>query len=139
MKKYYNDGQSESNILQNRFTAYLSTAIQRKKYAYVAYMRKHSQAEVSIEEQEMDCAYEENMIQGLPVIEQLNHCGLVECLKQAKERDLEIFFMRALEDKSFQDIAYEKGMGYKAVTMSYYRFVKKIREKLEEKENNNEF
>ena len=44
-----NSGQKESDILQNRFTSYLVTAIQRRKWDYINQQNRLQQLEVSTE------------------------------------------------------------------------------------------
>lgn len=128
----YNDGKSESNILQNQFTAYLLVAVSRSKKKYLRIQAKPYKHELPLEMIEYRREYqtEADLLEDLPVIAQLEDHRLQRALKQAKERDLYILFARVLEDRSFVDLAEELGIGYKAVTAIYYRMVAKIKKEL---------
>lgn len=41
------------------------------------------------------------------------------------------FFFKVLDGKSFEELAVKFGLGYKGVTVVYYRAIKKIRERIE--------
>ena len=43
----------------------------------------------------------------------------------------EKFFFKVLDGKSFEELAVKFGLGYKGVTVVYYRAIKKIRERME--------
>ena len=127
-----NDGKSESNILQNQFTAYLLTAVRRCRIQYLRGKARHYQYELSLEldDYRMPMETEPDLLYGLPVIAQLQDRRLQNALEQLKERDLYILFARVLEGRSFVELAEELGIGYKAVTAIYYRMVVKIKKEL---------
>ena len=128
----HNDGSGESNIIQNRFTAYLETAIHRKKTRYQQDKRKRQYCEISLEEQEYlpEPRTESDMLENLPVLERLENFRLQCALEKHAERNLYIFFARALYGYSFVEIAAELEMEYKTVTMAYYRMIARIRKEL---------
>lgn len=127
-----NDGKSESNILQNQFTAYLVTAIRRSKIQYLRAKAKLHQYELSLEldDYRREFQTEPDLLDQLPLLAQLEDRRLQSALEQVKERDLYILFSRVLEERSFVELADELGIGYKAVTAIYYRLVNKIKKEL---------
>lgn len=127
-----NDGKSESNILQNQFTAYLLTAVRRCRIQYLRAKARQYQYELSLEldDYRMQMRTEPDLLERLPVIAQLEDHRLQSTLEQVKECDLYILFARALEGRSFVELSEELGIGYKAVAAIYYRMVAKIKKEL---------
>ena len=62
-----------------------------------------------------------------PVLDSLM---LAQALGQISDRERYIFFARALEKRSFDDLAAELGMGYKGVAAAYYRAVQKLKKEM---------
>ena len=132
-----NNGKSETEILQNQFTAYLATAVQRRRNDYLQQMDRRQQIE-SLTEDFMfmpECSIEQDMLLGLPVLMQLEDSALLHALRELSERERYIFLARAVDGKSFEVLAEETGMGYKGVAAVYYRTVQKIKRKIEVMEN----
>jgi len=127
-----NDGTNDSNILQNQFTAYLVTAIRRRKIQYMRSKIKIQQYELSLEIQEhlMSSLTESDMDINLTLFEQFENIKLRECLEQTKERDLHIFLAKALEGRSLAEIATELGIGYNTVASVYYRMIERLKKEL---------
>ena len=132
-----NNGKSETEILQNQFTAYLATAVQRRRNDYLQQMDRRQQIE-SLTEDFMfmlECSIEQDMLLGLPVLMQLEDSALLHALRELSERERYIFLARAVDGKSFEALAEETGMGYKGVASVYYRTVQKIKRKIEVMKN----
>ena len=132
-----NNGKSETEILQNQFTAYLATAVQRRRNDYLQQMDRRQQIE-SLTEDFMfmpECSIEQDMLLGLPVLMQLEDSALLHALRELSEREHYIFLARAVDGKSFEVLAEETGMGYKGVAAVYYRTVQKIKRKIEVMKN----
>ena len=127
-----NDGTGESNILQNEFTAYLGTAIRRRKVQYLRSKIKLQHYELSLEIHDYFKGFltEPDMILNLPVIEQLENIRLQQALRQTKSRDLYIFLAKALEGRSNIEIAHELGMGDNAVAVAYHRMIQRLKKVL---------
>lgn len=127
-----NDGTGEANILQNQFTAYLGTAIRRRKARYLRSKIKLQQYEITLEIQDhlQEFLTEPDMILNLPLLDQLENIKLQRALRQTKSRDLYIFLAIALEGRTITEIAAELDMGYSAVAVAYHRIIKKLKEKL---------
>lgn len=128
----YNDGISESNILQNQFTAYLMTAIHRSKLQYLQDNARKQKHELPLDSyQELEGTdINRDMADRLSIIQQFDNLKLHDALSRARGRELKILYMKVLEDKSFVEIAEEIGLGYNAVKASYYRLIEKIKAQL---------
>lgn len=132
-----NNGKSETEIIQNQFTAYLATAVQHRRNDYLQQMDRRQQIE-SLTEDFMfmpECSIEQDMLLGLPVLMQLEDSALLHALRELSERERYIFLARAVDGKSFETLAEETGMGYKGVASVYYRTVQKIKRKIEVMKN----
>lgn len=129
-----NNGKSETEIIQNQFTAYLTTAVQRRRNDYLQQIDKRQQAESLTEDFLLGAKYhiEEDILLGLPVLMQLEDSALLHALKELSERERYIFLERVLDGKSFEMLAEEMELGYKGVTAVYYRTIQKIKRKMGE-------
>lgn len=129
-----NNGKSESEILQNLFTAYLSTSVKRRRNAYIQQAARIKQ----MESMEDDIQYipeqgtEEDMFRGLPLPMQLEDSVLLHALKGINERERHVFLARVLDERSFESLTKEMGLGYKGVATIYYRAIGKIKKKMKE-------
>lgn len=134
-----NDGQNEADKLQNRFTAYISVAIQRRRNAYIMQSVRQQQLETLTENPVSGSEYDilDDILGELPLLMQLENDKLLYALKELDERERQIFLARVLDDKSFEELAGVIGLSYKGVAAIYYRALRKIRNRM--KEANNEF
>ena len=132
-----NNGKSETEIVQNRFTAYLATAVKRRRNDYLQQQDRHQQIESLTEDYPflLEYSIEQDMLLGLPVLMQLEDSALLCALKELSERERYIFLARALDGQGFEVLAEETGMGYKGVSAVYYRTVQKIKRKIEVMKN----
>ena len=128
-----NNAKSETEIMQNRFTAYLATAVQRCRNDYIQQLDRRRQIESLTEDFLFmpECSIEQDMFLGLPILMQLEDSVLLQALKELSERERYIFLARVLDGKSFETLAEETELGYKGVTAVYYRTAQKIRRKME--------
>ena len=124
-----NEGKSADDILQNQFTAYLVTAVKRRKALYIRKKAQRQQAESPLELNDFDMSLQmdTDLLTGFALLEQIENPMLHLALMQARERERYIFLTRILEESSFSDLAEELGISYKATTHSYYRFIERIR------------
>ena len=132
-----NNGKSETEIIQNQFTAYLATAVQRRRNDYIQQMNRRQQTESLTDGSPFmpECSIEQDMLLGLPVLMQPEDSALLCALKELSERERYIFLARALDGKGFEVLAEETGLGYKGVSAVYYRTVQKIKRKIEVMKN----
>lgn len=127
-----NEGQSETEILQNRFTAYVATAVRRQRKAYIQKLSEKQAFESYTEFELPELTYnsEEQIFAELPLLMQLENDALLHALKGLTEQERHIFLARVLDGKDFEALAAEYGMQYKGITTAYYRTVKKIKKRL---------
>lgn len=127
-----NKGQTEDEILQNRFTAYLMTAIQRRRKDYVQQMLKNMEIAGLLDTIQTDETFnlEKEVISDFPLMMQLENEELLQGLQQLGERERYVLLNRALEEKSFEMLSLELGLTYKGVSAIYYRAIQKIKNRM---------
>lgn len=130
--RFRNDGKGEANILQNQFTAYLMTAIRRRKVTLLQERAKLAQRELSVDLQ----GYLPGALGAMETPRRtyrdvpIENAALERALEQIEERDRYIFFARVLDERGFSELAAELGMGYKGVAAAYYRVIRKIKSEM---------
>lgn len=126
-----NNGQSESDIIQNRYTAYLATAIVRRRNDYIEKVSR-LQVEYITDAVLPEEVYilELEVIGDLPIEMQLENTALLRALKELGTRERHVFLSRVLDDKSFEDLAEELNISYKGVAAIYYRAILKIKKRM---------
>lgn len=129
-----NNGKSESEIVQNLFTAYLTTAVRRRRNDYIQQAARLQQKEDVTDSlpYNQEQGTEEDMFRGLPLPMQLEDSALLHALKGINERERHVFLARVLDERGFESLAEEMGLGYKGVATIYYRAVGKIKKKMKE-------
>lgn len=127
-----NKGQAEDEILQNRFTAYIMTAIQRRRKDYVQQMLKNIEIAGLLDEIHADEAFnlEGEALTDLPLMMKIENEELLQGLQQLGERERYVLLNRAVEAKSFEMLSLELGLTYKGVCAIYYRAVQKIKNRM---------
>jgi len=119
----------ENNALQNQFTAYLMTAVRNRKTTYLRSLSRLRQYEQSLDLSDTlkEAVADVDFMLELTLFEQLENMRLHHALKQVKKRERYIFFARALDERSFAELAEELGMSYGAIVMAYHRTIERIR------------
>ena len=127
-----NEGHEQDDVLQNRFTAYLLSAVQRRKAQYIDTLMKVQQTSTMIEETVMDIEFdlEGEASQGIPLYMRLQNEKLFLSLSRLTERERYVFFTRALDERSLDELASELGLSYKGVAAIYYRTIQKIKKSM---------
>lgn len=133
-----NNGRDEGEVLQNHFTSYVSTAVQRRRNEYIQQMMRQQASEclsenLALESSEWEYQLEQELFGELPLLAQLENDALLYALKEISERERHVFLSRVLDEKSFEALAKELGLGYKGVAAIYYRAIQKIRKRMEER------
>ena len=133
--QYRNSGTSEEHVIQNQFTAYLLVALRRRKSAVLSHRDSHQQHEQPMESSDnvFASAYdmEDAVCRALDL--QTEYAALMRLLVTLPERERTILLSRAIENRSFAELADKYHMGYKGVAAIYYRTIQRIRKELEEK------
>ena len=118
-----NNGITEQEKLQNRFTAFITTTI---KHARIDYLRK----EKSRAKNQFSMEYEDFAL--IPddsdfIADFCESDSLAYALKQISERERYVLFARVIDGKSFEEIADKLGLKYKGVAAIYYRTTVKLK------------
>ncbi len=127
-----NQGQTADEILQNKFTAYVTCAVRRRKRDYLDRLNKY---------QEKMCTYEDvgiveivgierDAIEGLPILMRIQNETLVEEILMLSDRERYILLNCALKEKSFSELSQDLGLSYKGVAAIYYRTIQKIQRRM---------
>ena len=134
MKDYNkNNYIAKNSDVQNKFTAYLSISLKRRKVSYL--QSKSIQAKREVIFDMFDSLPEmqifPNILNDLPFIEQIENQKLLNALLSLKKRDLYILLSKVLGELTYAEIAHILEMKYTAVTNAYYRIINKIKEELD--------
>ncbi len=127
-----NEEQDEAKNLQNHFTAYLLSAIRRRKKDYLDKQRRLINHEVSADFQEMMVPDQRtlDLLEQLPVLMRLENMALLKAIESLNESEQTILFARILEECSYDELAQKLGLRYKGASAAYYRVIQKLRKKL---------
>ena len=116
-----NNGQAEDD-LQFRFTAYLVSAVKRRRKDYLIQFYKRSSIESTVEVvYESEPSSEEVVLDRLPLMDVIENGALLEALQKLNERERQIFLARTLEEEDFETLGAKFGLSYKGVAALYYR------------------
>ena len=122
-----NNAQDEANALQNKFTAYLLTALMRKKRDYRAKQTRLNGYELPVDFQATQFSDETT---GQEV--QIEYLALVRALNQLTARERYILFERVLGDIEYAELANKLNLQYSGVSTAYHRIIRKLRQALQE-------
>ena len=127
-----NEGHDNDDVLQNKFTAYLLSAVKRRRALYIETAMRDVKINEAIEGTVADDAFEYDMDYYIdaPVYMKIQNEKLYQALFELSERERYVFFNRVLEEKSMGELAAELGLSYKGVASVYYRTVQRIRNKM---------
>lgn len=117
-----NNGSDEHDILQNQFTAFLTVAVSNARIDYLRARIRRLQRELVTEEYEILFSEDHNYIEALSDNDALRHA-----MREIKEKERYVILARILDEKGFNEIADELGMGYKGVAAIYYRAIRKLK------------
>lgn len=121
--KRRNNGYTESEILFNEFTAFITTSIDRERIKYLQREAYRSKLIYEMEDEKFALIPDNSDF----VFDLCENDALSYALKQLDERERYVLFARVLEGKSFDEIADKLGIKYKGVTAIYYRTTTKLR------------
>ena len=115
--------------LQKRFTAYLHTAVRRKRADYID--RWHKQQIIcGIEEQgieDLSFDLEDQALKDLPLHMRLQNERLYLAVARLTERERYVFFNCALGELTLEQMSRDLGLSYKGVASIYYRTIQKLK------------
>lgn len=130
-KKY--EDQTRDEVLQNRFTAYLTSAVSRRRAEYIdKLMQLQNQLNfnsANIVDKNFDV--EEEALKSFPLHLQIQNEDLFLSIAELSEQERYIFFNRALGELSLNEMAAELGINYKTVAAVYYRTIQKLKKRMQ--------
>lgn len=122
------ENQSRDHALQNRFTAYLQTALNRKKYGYIQKLARVKKHEMQTYFQDMEA--ERSSSSDFGCLPQQEDIALVQALSGLTARERFILFERVLNGRRYDEIAEALDLRYNGVASAYHRIIKKLRKEL---------
>lgn len=120
-----NSGSTEHDILQNQFTAFLTTALGNARIDYLRARIRRLQRELITEECEILFSRDADYIESIA-----DNDALHRAMQEIKEKERYVVLARILDEKGFDEIARDLGMGYKGVSSLYYRAIRKLKQLL---------
>lgn len=121
-----NNGVTEHEILQNEFTAFITTALDRERLKYLKRTSRWTSRVSIMADEDLDLIPDESDFS----LELCESDALACALKEIDEREKYVLFARVLEEKSFEEIADKLGLKYKGVAAIYYRTTAKLKKLL---------
>lgn len=131
----------ENNALQNQFTAYLVTAVRRRRKEVIHQQLRRKNWEISVDMQEFLLYMEPQslLMEDEPDIRMssfddmcFENEDLERALQKLSDRDRYVLFSKIVAEHSFEELASELGLGYKGVAAAYYRALRKLKKELED-------
>lgn len=118
-----NNSSDEQDILQNQFTAFLTVAVSNARIDYLRARIKRLQRELVTEEYEILFSEDHDYIEALSENDALRYA-----MQEIKEKERYVVLSRILDEKGFDEIADDLGMGYKGAAAIYYRAIRKLKD-----------
>lgn len=127
-----NTGINKDEIIKNRFTSYLSTAVQHRRIDYMQELAARQTATQLLDEFYWPEPFDLEMeaFRDLPVLLRLENEALLSILMELDERERYVLLKRAIDDTSLEELADKLGLSYKGVAAVYYRVKKKVKDRL---------
>ena len=110
-----NNGVSENEILQNEFTAFITTSLERERIKYLKKATRRKGSVYIMSDNDLDLIPDETDFS----LDLCEYDALAQALKFLDERERYVLFARVLEEKSFEEIADKLGLKYKGVAAIY--------------------
>lgn len=128
---FYGKDKENCNSTQNIFTAYLLTALQRRKNQYIAAQYRQDSKIVPLEgHDDLTIPDGNDLLSDLPFMEQIENPLLHHGLNLLDKKSQFVVMARIIDTLSYEEIALQLGMTYKGVTSLYYRAILKLRSSL---------
>lgn len=119
-----NDG-SNTYLLQNQFTAFLTTALSNRRLMYLRSRGRRFHREIITDDYAVFYIQQEDFDDLFSDREALH-----QALKAIKEKERLVLLSRVIEEQSFDEIGAKLGIGYKGAAAIYYRTIAKLRKML---------
>ena len=118
-----NNGSTEQEKLQNRFTSLVTVSISRARIDYLRKEKARKHRTIEVEGNWLDgIADKDDFVERI-----CESDSIVYALKQLDPRERYVLIARTIEEKSFEEIADNLGLKYKGVAAIFYRTTAKLR------------
>lgn len=118
-----NYGSTEQEKLQNRFTALITTSMNRARIDYLRKEKSRTRHIYDMETEKLALISDDTDFVSMLY----DSYSITYALKQLDERECYVLLARVLEEKTFEEIADKLGLKYKGVTAIYYRVIFKLK------------
>ena len=132
--QFRNDGLGLSNIVHNRFTAYIEQRIRGKRRDYLEKRNRISSREIPVDyESSFEGFADERGSSLLPERDPITweNDKLVDAVKMLTPRERYILTAHVLDEKGFDELGKKLGPGYKGAASAYYRVIAKMKKSME--------
>ncbi len=134
----------QTDSVQNRFTAYLMTAVVNKRISYMEqrnWQKEREYIQVDLLEKnhvDFDAQYRTYMAEqsllryfgygeSSECMPEIDSIQLAKCINRLKERERGILFARVFGELDFTELGVKFGMETKQAEMAYYYIIRKLR------------
>ena len=121
-----NNGLTEQEKLQNKFSAYIEMTIVRYRMTYLHYKNRNYIDLCDIEEEFESIPDTTDFVYDICSADCISNA-----LKSLNEKERFVFVSKVVDECDFNEIAEAMGMKYKGVTTLYYRAIAKLKTMLE--------
>ena len=126
-----NNGQAREE-LQIKFTGYLIQAVRRTQRDYLKALYAYSNQETLTDTIfVVSQTLEQEVMERLPLWENIESGALLYALKQLDERERYLFLAHVLDKRPFDVIGVQLGLSYKGAAAVYYRAIRKLKKSIE--------
>ena len=126
-----NNGQAREE-LQIKFTGYLIQAVRRTQRDYLKALYAYSNQETLTDTIfVVSQTLEQEVMERLPLWENIESGALLYALKQLDERERYVFLAHVLDKRPFDVIGVQLGLSYKGAAAVYYRAIRKLKKSIE--------
>lgn len=126
-----NNGQAREE-LQIKFTGYLIQAVRRTQRDYLKALYVYSNQETLTDTIfVVSQTLEQEVMERLPLWENIESGALLYALKQLDERERYVFLAHVLDKRPFDVIGVQLGLSYKGAAAVYYRAIRKLKKSIE--------
>ena len=126
-----NNGQAREE-LQIKFTGYLIQAVRRTQRDYLKALYAYSNQETLTDTIfVVSQTLEQEVMERLPLWENIESGALLYALKQLDERERYVFLAHVLDKRPFDVIGVQLGLSYKGAAAVYYRSIRKLKKSIE--------
>ena len=131
--QFRNDGSGLSNIVHNRFTAYIEQRIRGKRRDYLEKRNRISGKEIPVDyESSFEGFADERSSSLLPDRDPMawENDRLVDAVKMLTPRERYILTAHVLDEMGFDELGKQLGTGYKGAASAYYRVITKMKKSM---------